>query len=141
MKKGTVKITGILSGRNAARLLSVPELWAKYAHSMNKRRMGSALNHNAFGRHFVRSAIFVFGDSALVGNVIDGRFWVSHFCPATQREGIAAIRELKNHGAVGFAVTADMVGMLQKLGYKNIGITVPTNFRGQTVIKHILISG
>ena len=141
MVKGTVKITGILSGHQAARLLPVSTLWANYAHSMNKRRMGSALEHNSFGRHLVRSAVFVFGNSALVGNITDGRFWVSHFCPNTQREGIAAIRELKNHGAVGFAVTADMVGMLQKLGYKKLEITVPTNFRGQTVVKHILVSG
>ena len=133
-------ITGIIPGASAARLLSVSELWHQYATAMGRRRPGKELGHNQFGWHLRhRSHVFVYNKTAIVGAWQDDTFWVSHFCPATRREGVEALKELRQQPhKVGFAVTEDLKGMLLKLGYNQVGNTpIPVPFRNDVVMKWI----
>ena len=130
------KIVGLMSGRQVHRLLPVADLWAAYRQSMDVRRPGSALGHNSFGWYTRRGYGFVYGESAVFGQIDqDGRFCVSHFCPASKRQGRDLLIALRQCGHdVGLAVTRDMAGMLAKLGYQEVGTTM-LPFRGEMVEK------
>jgi len=134
-----IRIEGFLSGKNILRVILMSSAWSRYRRSMDKRRAGSTLGQNSFGHHCRRSEGFIFGDSCVFGETRNGYFVPSHFCPASKREGVEMLKALRAHGQkVAFAVTSDMVSMLEKLGYKNMNQTVAAYFRGEMVEKYIL---
>lgn len=133
-------IIGPVHGKVAAQVLSMSKVWRNYAASMSRRRPGSELGHNSFGRYARRASVFVFRKSACIGQMdAAGRFWVSHFAPASRREGVEMLRELRHRCPVGFAVCHDLVGMLVKIGFNVVG-SGPADFRGEVVEKTILVN-
>ena len=133
-------VVGPTRGSLAAKALNMSDVWRNYAASMRRRRPGSELSHNAFGRYARRASIFVFKRSACVGQMdAAGRFWVSHFAPASRREGVEMLRELKHRCPVGFAVCPDLVGMLTRIGFTVVG-SGPAYFLGEVVEKTILVN-
>jgi len=135
-------ITGLMNGAAALKMLSAAKLWKQYARSMRKRRSGSELGHNSFGFYCRKSYFFVYHQSAVIGQIDEsGRFCISHFAPATQREGIAALKALRTANiSCVFAITEDMAGMLEKIGYSDTGLRVASSFRGTPTMKHIFIN-
>ena len=125
--------TGLVRGKAYCRYTDISAIWKKYARSMRKRRAGSELSANSFSYYVSHSAhVFFYGQSALIGQYQDNTFCVSHFAPATQKEAVRMLNAaLKAEQKIVFAVTADMVRMLEKIGYRNTGITIPSEFRGK----------
>lgn len=133
-------IIGPVRGKVATKVLNMSTVWRNYAASMSRRRPGSELGHNSFGRYARRASIFIFEKSACIGQMdAAGRFWISHFAPASRREGVAMLRELRHRCPVGFAVCPDLVGMLLRLGFYVVG-SGPADFRGEIVEKTILVN-
>ena len=132
------------SGRVVAKCFDMATLWKRYAKSMRRRRPGSELDHNSFGRHCRKSYAFMAEDGSIVfGQLRDEVFFISHFCPASRRGGANLLKELSRNGrmSVVAAVTADLIKMLEKCGFSNTGMKVPQWFRGAEVEKFILVVG
>ena len=82
---------------------------------------------------------FSFGESMVHGFFKEGYFMVSHFAPASMREGVELIKELSSYDNVVFAVTEYLSGMLDKLGY-NFITEVPQWFNDGYVMKKVYTS-
>lgn len=133
-------ITYFGKAKSALQLKNSSSIWKQYLKSMNIRREGSSLEHNAFGRYLKKSTILTYKNSFLIGQLKDGAFCVSHYAPSSRREGV----ELLKHAAslqkkVVFAVTGDIAPMLQKLGFRPAG-KCSSWFRGEQVEKHLFIN-
>ena len=128
-------------GRNVLRMYNSSVIWKNYSRSMNKRRPGLFLGQNAFGRYMSKFAYcYCYGESIVLGQFDENnRFWISHFAPSSRRDGVKMLKQLTSSVTVGFAVTEDLVGMLEKLGLKVVG-SVESEFRGFKVVKTILIN-
>jgi len=127
------------SGKTVAGIFEMSQLWESYAKAMRRRRPGSELSHNAFGRYVRRAAAFVHHTSVVIGKMDGDTFMVSHFSPRTNREGVGMLRALaaQHRVKVILAVTEDMARMLKKCGFINCNETVKTMFRGEEVVKHL----
>lgn len=122
--------------------------WRNYRRSMAKRRPGSELRHNAFGRH-VRKHCFVYGDvfgSAIFGafETVAGKtvFSGSHYAPATNRSGLSLLKKLAGDTdfPAAFAVTEDLAQMLIKAGFRDAGLSHTAFFRGHPVQKRVFVN-
>jgi len=82
---------------------------------------------------------FIVGDSLVHGFFRSGLFVVSHFAPATMREGVKLVAKLKTYDNVVFAVTEYLSKMLDKLGY-NFVTEMPQEFAGEIVTKKVYTS-
>ena len=132
------------SGRTVAKCFDMATLWKRYARSMRRRRPGSELDHNSFGRHCRRSCAFMAEDGSVVfGETRNEVFFISHFCPASRRGGVNLLKELAKNSRVPVvaAVTADLTSMLERCGFSNTGLKVPQWFRGTEVEKNVLVVG
>ena len=132
----------LLSTRSYLRCFDMAEAWKHYRDAMVSKRPGSALSQNNFG-YYIRHRCVVYSSqqgSAIFGQIDkDGILIVSHHAPVSKRDGVELLRKLaKDDQKVVFAVTIDMVGMLERLGFKNSHQTICTDFRGVDVEKHIL---
>jgi len=136
----------LLTGRTFSRLFDLAASWRFYRSAMDRRRPGSALSHNAFGRYARRrcSVYASLRGSALFGQFqeFDGRevFCVSHQAPVSHRDGVELLKKLasdRNTPAV-LAVTEDLVSMLIRLGFRDTGYTHVSDFRGLPVTKRLL---
>ena len=134
--EGMKHLTFLGSGKEGLKMLDASFLWKNYSRSMQKRRPGIELRHNAFGRYVSNSDIFIFGRSALIGQMQGEHFCVSHFAPSSKKEGVQILKEVRRQTKVVFAVTSDLAKMMEKLGYQKKGETV-TPFRGAQVKKII----
>ncbi|OGC77178.1 hypothetical protein A2619_01075 [candidate division WWE3 bacterium RIFOXYD1_FULL_39_9] len=132
-------ISGLFDGRIVLQIVDASKLWKQYSKVMKIRRPKSILDHNRFGSYLKREKVFLFNKSICIGRFDSNYFCVSHFCPFSKREGVEMLKELRKASfKVLFAVTEDMVGMLEKLGYSNQNSTIEVEFRGEKVLKHIL---
>ncbi len=118
-----------------------------YENSMNKRRPGSALNIESFSNHICHHAYsYMYGKSYVFGNIEEdllGKeiFQVSHFAPASNKEGVNLLKSLRKYNNVVFAVSIDLKPMLEKIGYFSSEETkVLVKFRSEMVEKYILTS-
>lgn len=132
--------SAFISGRCFCCTFDMATVWHGYKKSMSKRRPESVLSQNVFG-HYVKSAsCFVFGNSALFGMWKGNSFCISHFAPASRREGVEMLKAIIGSGKkVIFAVTCDLVDMLSRLGCKTIGEHV-IQWNGQDIKKYILVN-
>lgn len=135
----------LVSGKTYLECFNMADSWHAYRNAMNRRRPGSALNQNDFGRYVKKSFVYMSNHgSCLVGQFheYNGKeiFCVSHHCPASHRDMVCLLKKLchDKNLKVCFSVTSDLVGMLQKIGFFNTGEIVPCTFRGDVVMKHIL---
>ena len=131
----------LMSSREFLRCFELSSTAKNYRASMDKRRPGSALSQNRFG-WYLRHRCMVYASqkgSAIVGQWRNETLMVSHFAPVGQRDGVELLKKLAADKSVKalFAVTEDMVGMLERLGFKNLQHTENMDFRGQIVLKHI----
>lgn len=125
------------------RCFDMAAVWRTYATAMDRRRPGSALGHNAFGRFTSKGMAYISArGSALLGqlNEFEGRpvFCVSHNAPATHRDMVGLLKKLSKDTTTptALAVTEDLAGMLQRIGFRYAG-TAPSSFRGELVEKQI----
>jgi hypothetical protein len=136
----------LIRGAMYSKLFDLAQAWKHYADAMDRRRPGSALTHNAFGHYARRCDVYCHNGSALFGqmNEWEGQevFCVSHQAPRTHREGVALLKKLAGdrHVRACLAVTSDLVSMLERIGFRNTGKVIPCNFRGDVVLKHILVN-
>lgn len=131
----------LMSSREFLRCFELSSTAKNYRASMNKRRPGSALSQNRFG-WYVRHQCVVYASqkgSAIIGQWQNDTIMVSHFAPVGQRDGVELLKKLAADRGVKalFAVTDDMVGMLERLGFKNLQHTEIMYFRGEEVLKYI----
>jgi len=110
----------------------------QYATAMRRRRPGSELPEGAFVSYVQsRARVFRHAGSYIFGQLAGGIFKVTHFAPKSLRGGVEAVKALlDSEQATVLAVTADMAGMLEKLGYACVAV-LPSNFRGEEVDKHL----
>lgn len=116
--------------------------YEQYCNAMGRRR-DYFLDENSFVSlfHYEKEygGVFKFKDSYVHGFLNEDMFCVSHFAPASMREGIAMIKELKKYDNIVFAVTEDLGGMLEKLEYRYQGARDMV-FACERVEKHIFTS-
>lgn len=132
----------LMTAKQYFRCFEASEVWRRYRDAMVSKRPGSALTQNRFG-WYVRHRCVVYTSqkgSAIFGQVDqDGVLMVSHHAPISKRDGVELLKKLaKDDLKVVFAVTNDMVTMLERLGFKNCNHVINTDFRGICVKKHIL---
>jgi len=132
----------LIRSKEYAKLFEISIAWRNYAKAMNKRRPGSELNHNAFGKHVTRYtyAYISINGSALFGEFKNEIFCVSHFSPVSNRDMVNLLTKLSKDRSIKalFAVTEDLVLMLQKIGFVNLNQTIETYFRGEITTKFLL---
>jgi len=119
---------------------TLANIYNGYAKAMSRRRPDSVLNPYRFMRYALDDAsAFVHGRSVLLGQLSNGYFKVSHFCPATMREGVELLKKVSEYDNVIFTVTEDLSPMLIKIGlYGDEKAQIPMIFRDMLVQKHIL---
>lgn len=84
---------------------------------------------------FNRSLIHLFHDNNR------DLYFVSHFAPSSMREGVEIIKNLsKEESNIVFAVTSDLVSMVEKCGFVNTGVKQDHYFGDEIVEKTILVS-
>lgn len=115
------------------------KIYAQYKNSMGRRRPGSALQDYRFYYYITtRAMCFNYGNSYVFGNFTNGYFKVSHFAPASMREGYEMLKELSTYDNVIFTVTSDLSPMLKKIGfYGNDNAKIMMFFRNELVNKHL----
>lgn len=146
MEEGTAML--YMSARTYFRAYDMAGTWHQYRDAMHRRRPGSALSHNAFGRNARRGVVYAdLQGSALFGHlhhheVLGEVFVVSHQAPRTHRGMVNLLRALARDRRVrcAFFVTADLVDMLVRCGFVNTGHTETSWFRGVPVTKHVVVN-
>lgn len=79
--------------------------------------------------------------NALIGNTVGDIFIVSHFAPASLREGIELLNSAEENGVpVVIAVPEYQSSQLERLGFEMI-TSIPQYFAGEYVTKNVLING
>jgi hypothetical protein len=70
--------------------------------------------------------------SAIIGKEIEGIFFVSHYAPKTNKDGVILLRKLASDSCIKtvFFVTEDLVDMLVGCGFKTRNKEVMAVFRG-----------
>ncbi len=132
----------LMSSRQFLKCFELADIHKQYRSSMNKRRPGTALSQNRFGV-YVRRRCAIYASqkgSAIIGQWQNDTLCVSHFAPAGQRDVTELLKKLAKDASVKafFAVTEDMVSMLERLGFKNLQYTEDMEFRGMVVKKFFL---
>lgn len=109
---------------------------------MRKRRPGSELSYDRFNNYIGRDDTYVFehGKTKNFGQKYNNCFVPTHFAPGGLKDGIDAIKALKDYDNVLFAVTPDLSKMLKRLGYKSLPFSVKKDFRGVPTKKIVLSS-
>jgi len=132
----------LMSSHSFLQCWSMAEVWRSYKNAMSSRRPGSELRHNNFG-YYVRKRCVVYSSlkgSAIIGQINEeGMLLVSHHAPSSRKDGVELLRKLSRDRSVKavLAITEDLVSMLEKLGFINQHQTVVSDFRGESVVKHI----
>jgi len=68
-------------------------------------------------------------------------FAVSHFCPASNRQGVEMLKDLRNSkSTIVLMVTEDMEDMLVRLGFVDTGYRPLSYFRGEEVRKSVFLN-
>jgi len=123
--------------------LSTEEIWKNYSSMMSIRRPESVLPYDRFECHMMNHAeIIRYKDSIILWNKDDitGIFTPSHFCPASKREGLEMLSYLKNFDNIVFAITDDLAHMLDRLGYENLSVSIPSVLWEELITKQIFAS-
>lgn len=134
----------LVQGSTYAKLFDLSKAWRFYRDAMNRRRPGAALEHNRFGRYARKCSVYCHGQSAVFGQIQEWEgheiFCVSHQAPSSHREGVELLKKLAkdHHVKAALAVTSDLVSMLERIGFRNTGLTEDCDFRGFSVKKIIL---
>lgn len=115
------------------------EIYRQYKNAMGRRRPGSVLEDYRFYYYITERAMcFNYGNSYIFGNFSNGYFKVSHFAPASMREGYEMLKEISKYDNVIFTVTSDLAPMLKKIGfYGNDNAKIMMFFRNELVNKQI----
>jgi len=117
------------------------DMYRKYVNAMSRRRPDDVASiyrfYSAISRYSGR--VFNYKDSYVVGRAQQGFFVVSHFAPASLREGMEMLSKLFEFDNIIVLPTEDLAGMLERLNiyYKENDITVPMVFRDKLVNKRI----
>lgn len=90
--------------------------------------------------YFGYGSVFKYKDSFLVGYLQEGVFIVSHFAPASMKQGVEMMRELANgYESICFAIPFFMAKQAIKLGFEWIGSTHQL-FAGHACFKHVFVN-
>lgn len=120
-------------------LMFLSQIYRQYRDAMGRRRPDSVLEDYRFYYYITQRAMcFNYGNSYLFGQFSNGYFKVSHFAPASMREGYEMLKEISKYDNVIFTVTSDLAPMLKKIGfYGNDNAKIMMFFRNELVNKQI----
>lgn len=120
---------------------TVKDIHGNYEKAMNRRRSGSALDFDRFLNYLENEDVrsFRIGNSYVLGKVIDGIFFPSHFAPESLKEGVKLLKLLAKE-KTALLITDDLVDMAMRCGFKFVQENIPTFFRDEIHSKTLLIS-
>ena len=115
--------------------------WENYKNAMGRKRPESVLSKRQFVNHgLFHSHVKECGENGIILYQDYGKFKIpSHFAPVSLKAGRAMMLELLYLGDYVLFIPKDLMLMAKKLGYKVLPITVPAEFRGETMEKFICV--
>ena len=119
----------------------IEEVYWQYKTAMERRRQGSALEYQQFYDYILREDVecFRWGYSYVFGGYREGIFFPSHFAPASLKEGMLIMQALQKE-RVALLVPDDLATQAEKLGFIRIQTKIPCQFRGELILKNLLVS-
>jgi hypothetical protein len=116
--------------------------WSNYRDAMSRRRPESVLSKYRWVRHGLFNAhVYESSHGIIFYNEYDNGIKIpSHFAPRSLRSGVLMMKELLESGEWILLIPEDLMVMARKVGFTVLPWTLPQEFNGETIDKHICIS-